>query len=320
MRDRPRIDYIGLGLISLGLGCLQVFLDRGEDDDWLSSGFIQLFAVLSVIGLVGAVVWLLYARHPIVHLRVLKDRNFAAGSLMIFFMAAILYSSAVLLPQLAQTQLGYTATWAGLILSPGALTLTVLVFLASRLLGLVPGRYLIAFGFFCLGVSLLYSTMLEPQIDFFTLASMRMAQTFGLGFLFVPISTLAYATVSEEDHGDAAALNVMFRNVGGAIGISVATALVTSRAQVHMAYLGEHLTPLSQPYVDLLARIGQGVATIGGDPAGTAGRVYRMLLSQASLLAYMDVFQYCALVAFLMVPLCWLFTPIRTGGGAPGGH
>ena len=319
MRDRPKIDYVGFGLIALGLGCLQVTLDRGEDEDWLGSPFIRVFAALTVIGLVGAVLWLLYARNPIVKLRVLADRNFAAGSLMIFAMAAILYSSAVLLPQLAQRQLGYTATWAGLILSPGAVVVTILVGLVSRTLPYVQGRFVIAFGFFALGAALLYSHNLVPQIDFPTLAGMRMAQTFGLGFLFVPISTLSYVTIAEADNGDAAALNVMFRNVGGAIGIAVATSLVTTRTQVHMAYLAEHLTPLSQPYVEQLRRVGQAIVANGGDVSAAAGRIYLTLQGQAAVLAYMDVFQYCAVMAFLAVPLCFLFSPAKVAGRA-GGH
>ncbi len=316
MRDRPKIDFIGLGLIALGLGCLQITLDRGEDDDWLGSSFIRLFAVLTVLGLMGAVLWLLYAKNPIVRLRVLADRNLATGCLMIFAMAGILFSSAVLLPQLAQRQLGYTATWAGLILSPGALTLTVLVVGVSRLLPYVPGRYLVGFGFFALGLSLLYSHGLTPQIDFATLASMRIAQTFGLGFLFVPISTLTYVTIHEEDNGDATALNVMFRNIGGAIGISVATSLVTERGQVHMAYLAEHLTPYGQAYPDLLGRVRQVLTDHGGLASGAAGQIYQMLQNQAAILAYMDVFQYCAVLAFLTVPLCLLFSPVKAHGGA----
>ena len=176
-------------------------------------------------------------RIPVVNLRVLKDRNFAVGSLMIFVMAAVLYSSAVVIPQLAQTQLGYTATLAGYILSPGALMVCFAIPIVGRMLPVVQTRFLIAFGFVLLGASLLYSHTLTPDIDFITLSLMRMAQTVGLAFLFVPISTITYATLPKEQNGDAAALFTMFRNVAGSIGISAATAMVTQRTQIRMAHL-----------------------------------------------------------------------------------
>jgi DHA2 family multidrug resistance protein len=188
-----RIDGIGLALIALGLGCLQITLDRGEDADWLGSPFIRTFAVLTVIGLVGAVLWLTWTRRPVVDLRVLKDRNFAVGSLLIFCMAVVLYSSAVVIPQLAQTVLGYTATLAGYILSPGAILVALLIPLVSRLLlPRVQTRFVVLFGFVCMAGALYYSSLLSRQVDFDTLALMRMAQTFGLAFLFVPISSIAY--------------------------------------------------------------------------------------------------------------------------------
>jgi MFS transporter, DHA2 family, multidrug resistance protein len=319
------IDYIGLGLIALGLGCMQIVMDRGEDADWLSSSFIQIFTVLAAVGLVGAVIWLLIARRPVVNLRVLKDRNFAVGSLLIFVMGIILYSSAVIIPQLAQTQLGYTATLAGYILSPGAVLITCIIPLVGRIMPYVQTRLIVAFGFVVLGTSLLYSNTITPDIDFMTLALMRIAQTVGLAFLFVPISTIAYATLPKEQNGDAAALFTMFRNVGGSIGISAATAMVTTRTQVRMAHLVTHLTPFDQPYLDLVQRNKEALMSFGHSAreAGTqaVGMVYTTLLDQASILAYGDVFMYCAIGAFLVVPATLLFTGSKAGGGgAPPAH
>ncbi len=149
-KDRRELglDFIGIGLIALGLGCLQVFLDRGEDDDWFKSGFITTFAILSAVGIVGAIFWLLYAKKPVVDLRVLKDKNFALGSVCMVGFAAILYGSAVLVPQLAQQQLGYTATLAGLVLSPGAMMIVAIIPVVSKLMPIIQTRYLVGFGFF----------------------------------------------------------------------------------------------------------------------------------------------------------------------------
>jgi DHA2 family multidrug resistance protein len=318
------IDYIGLSLIAIGIGAMQVVLDRGEDADWFSSNSIIAASAVAFVGIAGAICWLLYAQKPVVDLRVLKDRNFALGSLMIFAMAAVLYSSAVVLPQLAQTVLGYTATLAGYILSPGALMVVFAIPFVGKLMPLMPLKYMIAIGFILMGCSLLYSNTITPDINFFTLAAMRASQTIGLAFLFVPISTIAYATLSKEQNGDAAALFTMFRNVAGSIGISLATSLVTTRTQVRSAHLSTHLSPFNQNYLDLVQANKNGLISYGYSKAEAASRavgmVYQTLHTQASVLAYSDVFLFCAYLAFGIVPLTLLFSPIKGGGARPPAH
>jgi MFS transporter, DHA2 family, multidrug resistance protein len=319
------VDYIGLGLIALGLGSLEVMLDRGEDWDWFGSPVVRLFATLGVVGIVGAVIWLLTTGKPVVNLRVLADRNFAMGSVVIFGIGSILYSSAVLLPQLAQQRLGYTATWAGLVLSPGALMIIFLIPIISRvLMPYVQTRYIIGFGFFLLGCSLLYAHRITPQVDFTTLALMRAAQTLGLAFLFVPNSTIAYSTLDKRLNGDASALYTMFRNIAGSVGISLATAMVQERTQVHRAYLSEHLTPLDPNYLALREQYqgtlrGLGRAANAVEGAAT-GLINQTLNTQAALLAYMDVFLWCAVAAFCIVPLTLLFSKGVFGSGGAAAH
>ena len=156
-KTAPRFDYLGVFFIALALGCLEVGVDRGEDYDWLGSTFIRVMFILSACGFLFGVTYLLSARNPIVNLRVFGDRNFALGSLLIAMMGFVLYASAVLIPQFAQEQLGYTATWAGLVLAPGAVVLTMLIPVAGRLLNLVPAKYVIAAGGLSLGLALFYS-------------------------------------------------------------------------------------------------------------------------------------------------------------------
>ena len=311
------IDYIGFGFIALGFGCMQVVLDRGEDDDWLSSPFIRTLTVLATIGLVGAVYWLSYAKKPIVSLRPLLDRNYAVGAACIFAMGLILYSSAVLLPQLAQEQLGYTATLAGEMLTPGAACLIVIIPLLSRILPYVQARLVIMMGFALLAAAFYYAHGLTPQLDFRTLVLMRAAQTFGIAFLFAPISSLAYATLPKEQNSDAAALFVMFRNVAGSIGISVATSLVTSRTQVRMNYLSNNLSVFNQNYVDTLNQITNTLIERGQASAAAmqsaSASLFRTLTGQAAVLGYMDVFAYCGMMALVMVPLTLLFSPLKVG-------
>ncbi|MGA2124866.1 MAG: DHA2 family efflux MFS transporter permease subunit [Xanthobacteraceae bacterium] len=316
------IDYIGLALITIGLGCLQVMMDRGEDDDWFGSGFIRLMALLAFLGILGAIGWLLIARQPIVRLEVFKDRNFAGGCVMIGATGALLYASAVLIPQFSQQVLSYTATWAGLVLSPGGVAVILLIPIVGRLMRVVQTRHVIALGFTIIGCALAFSSFLTPNIDFKTLVLMRTFQSAGLAFLFVPISTVAYLTLPRELNGDGAALYAMFRNVFGSIGISLATAQVVQRSQVHQTYLSQWASPFHQPYQTLVAGTEQTLRTMGR--VGSAvhdvavGRVFQMFRTQVSVLAYADVFLYCAVVAFMVVPLTFLLSA-KKPGGRPGG-
>ncbi|TKI07423.1 DHA2 family efflux MFS transporter permease subunit [Martelella alba] len=317
------IDYIGIGLIALGLGCLQVMLDRGEDDDWFSSGFIRLFGLLTVIGLVGAVYWLLYTKKPVVELRCLKDRNFAVSSLLMAGMAMILYGSSVTIPQLAQQELGYTATLSGLVMSPGAILIVLSIPLVLKLMPIVQTRWLVAFGFTLLTLAFMYSSRLTPNVDYFTLVLMRSMQSIGLGFLFVPLTTLAFVTLSPRLNADGSALFTMFRNVAGSVGISLSTAAITERSQVHSAYLAPNATPLNEQFQQAIAA---GAAVVRdfslqiGDPVqSAAAQLYRQMIFQSRILSYIDVFTLCGVMAFIMIPFCLLLSPVKSEGNA-GAH
>jgi MFS transporter, DHA2 family, multidrug resistance protein len=188
----------------------------------------------------------------------------------------------------------------------------------------VQTRHVLGMGFFLMGCGLLYSRNVAADIDFWHLVWMRAAQAAPLALLFVPISVLAYQTIPQRMQGDAAALFTMFRNVSGSIGISLSTALVTSRTQSHMAHLQPHLTQSSDAFRNTIAQLAHGIQGLGiaaSDATQTAlGRTYQTLIAQAGLLAYMDVFLYCALLAFLFVPFTFLFSPVKKAGGPPGGH
>jgi MFS transporter, DHA2 family, multidrug resistance protein len=316
------IDYIGIGFIALTFAAFQIMLDRGEDADWFASGIIRTYAAVAAGGLALTIGWLLYAGKPVVDLRVFKDRNFALGCAGIGVFAMILYGSAVLIPQLAQQRLGYTATLAGFVLSPGALLIIALIPLVSAIMPRVQTRYILCFGFVAMGCGLLYSRNVSPDIDFWHLVWLRAAQAMPLAFLFVPVSVLAYQSVPRRLQGDAAALFTMFRNVAGSVGISLATAAVTSRSQTHMAYLSEHLSNTDPGYTVTLSHFTTAIQNLGHAVNATQiamGRMYQVLLAQAAQLAYMDVFLYCALLAFAFVPFTFLFSPVKKAGAA-GGH
>ena len=324
-RARPRgTDFFGLGLIAVGLGCLQVMLDRGEDADWFGSGFIVMMAMLAAAGLVGAVLWLTVAKKPIVHLAVFKDRNFAAGCAMISVMGGILYASAVVIPQFAQQVVGYTATWAGLILSPGGVVVLFLIPFVGRLMTIIQTRYIIAFGFFALGCAFSFSHVLVPDIDFTRLVLLRSSQSAALAFLFVPISTIAYRTLPRELNGDATALYSMFRNVAGSIGIALSTATIQQRMQTHEAYLSRWASPFHQPFVELVDQYQSALRSMGHVGAAAhslaLGKLLEVFRTQAAVLAYSDVFFYCSFVAFAVVPFCFLLTATKSGRAGVGAH
>ncbi|QTF07588.1 DHA2 family efflux MFS transporter permease subunit [Brenneria izadpanahii] len=322
-KDKLSIDYIGISLLTLGLGCLQVMLDRGEDDDWFHSNFIITFAVLTAIGLVGAVYWLLYAKKPVVDLYCLKDRNFAASSVLMAGMAMIMYASAVVIPQLAQQDLGYTATWSGMILSPGAVLVVLTIPIALKLMPLVQTRWMIAGAFATLAASFVYSSTLAPNIDFTTLVLMRSAQTIGLGFLFVPLTTIAFVTIPRRLNADASALFTMCRNVAGSIGISLSTAMLTERQQAHSASMVHNMSTLNEPFNQTVERWAHAIrdfSTMAGDPVALAtGQMYKQMIVQARMLAYIDIFRGLSIIALLLIPFCLLLAPIKSKGSA-GAH
>jgi DHA2 family multidrug resistance protein len=323
-KSKVSIDYIGISLIAITFACFQIMLDRGEDDDWFSSSVIRTFAILAAVGAATAIAWLLYTRKPVVDLRVFKDRNFMLGSIAIAFFATLLYGSAVIIPQLAQQHLGYTALLAGLVMSPGALCVIFLIPLLAFIMPHVQTRFVVTVGFMVLGCSLLYSRTIAPDIDFRHLVGIRAAQSLGIGFLFVPLSVLTYQTVPRRLQGDATALFTMFRNVAGSVGISLSTALITSRTQAHMAYLSYHMTNANPNFRATITQIARAIQNLGSSAAASAqsalGQAYQMLIAQAGLLAYKDVFLYCALVAFAFVPFTFFFSPVKKAGGPAAAH
>jgi DHA2 family multidrug resistance protein len=323
-QKHPRgVDYIGLSLITLGLASLQIFMDRGEDDDWLNSGFIRVMALLTFLGIGGAIAWLLSAKKPIVNLEIFKDKNFAMGCVFIGSMGGILYATAVIIPQLAQQVLGYTATLSGFILSPGGVAVVMLIPIVGQLLKRVQARYIIGFGFLMMGSALLHSATIVPDIDFWSLVILRSSQTAALAFLFVPISQVTFLTLPQHLRSDGAALYAMFRNVGGSIGISISTALITQRQQANEAQLSKWTTTFHQPFNDLVRSTENGLIALGHGTVGlhdaAMGQVYRSFIKQATILSYANVFYYFALLSFCVVPLCLVLSARKIAGGPPGG-
>jgi DHA2 family multidrug resistance protein len=200
------IDYVGLSLIVLGLGALQLVLDKGERDDWFASGTIIAGTVVACVALVGTVVWECRQRHPVIDLRLLGRRSFAASFAMMFVLGLSLFGTTVILPQYLQTLMGYTAEQAGKTLSPGGLVVIMILPLVGKLLSKVDPRWLIGFGFAALSLSLFHMTGIYPGIDFKTAVMLRIYQSIGLAFLFVPINTVSYVGVPRDKYGEVSSM------------------------------------------------------------------------------------------------------------------
>ena len=315
------LDGIGLGLLVIGLGCLQVTLDRGQDLDWFDSGFIQTTASIAAVCLIGAVLWLIYTPNPILRVTLMKDRHFALGCLMMGCMSMMLYASSILIPQMAQLVLGYDATWAGLILSPGGLVavscIPIVGFIATR----VQLRVLVAVGFTILSFAMFQAHRWPPNVDFKTLVEVRLLQVFGLSFLFVPISSLAYIRMPRIYNNDGSALYAVVRNVMGSIGIALVSSRVERYQQGYMFHMSKHLSPLDSGYAIEMPRLVAGAMRLHQPVAAVAGHIYQTLVNQAITRAYGDVYLRCTVLSLMMVPLCLLYSNVRSSGKrAPGGH
>src|SRR5271168_4049268 len=313
-----RVDYIGLGLVALGLGTLQVVLDKGQRDDWFESNFILALAVISAIALVAAVVWEWFHPHPIIDLKLFRDRTFAVSNAMMFCVGFALLGTTLLLPLYSQTLLGYTAEEAGLSLMPGGFLIIVLMPLVGFLLGRYQPRYLLLFGWAWTSFALFRMTNFDLAMDFRSIAMARLIQAGGLAFLFVPINTAAYAFLPREKNNQASGLINLARNIGGSVGISFVTTMLDRRSQFHEARLSSHLDPGSVKVQSALNAMVQGFKEHGSSAALAVQQSYKMLEvmvgRQAAVLAYIDNFKILAISAACMVPLVLFLKKPKSGG------
>jgi len=313
-----KIDYMGLGLLSVGLGFLQIVLDKGERDDWFGSNFIIGCSAVALVGLVGAVLWELYSDDPVVDLRMLKDRNFAVATFTMFMLGFVLYGTTVLLPLLLQTLMGYTALLSGLVLSPGSLVVLLALPIVGRLTQIVEARWLVAIGLAITGFSLLHMAHFNLEIDFRTAVMAWTYSRLGMAFLFTPINVMAFYFIPKEKMNNATGIINLARNIGGSVGIANVTTLLARRAQVHQSTLVSHLTPLDPAYTASLSGARRFLMSQGSNPVQALnqahGLIYGNLIRQASMLAYIDSFWLLGLTFLAMIPFMFLMKKIQLRG------
>ena len=315
-----KLDYIGISLLTLGIGALQILLDKGQEDDWFGSHFITTLAVISVVCLVVLVIWEWYQKDPVVDVRLFKNLNYLGSCLMMFTLGILLFSSLVLMPQFLQTQLGYTAELAGFVLSGGAVILLLALPLVGKLTTMMQARYIIAFGWLCLSIAMFYSTLrLDLQISFVSATWLRVAQVVGLGFLFVPITLVAYVGMPADKSNSVAGMVNFMRNIGSSVGTSMVTTVIARRSQFHQTTLAKQTTESNQGFHNLINGLTQKFMHLGMSPpdaqAYAYARAYRVVQAQAATLAYIDVFWILSIGAAIMFALSFFLRKNDPYGG-----
>jgi DHA2 family multidrug resistance protein len=314
-----KIDYAGFGLLAVGLGALEVVLDEGQKEDWFSSPFIVAFAAITVACLVAVVFWELRQKEPIIDFRILKNRNYALATLSMLVLGFVLYASTALVPLFLQTLLGYTAMLSGLVLSPGGLMMVVLMPAVAILLRRFHARWLVIFGVLVSASGLFFMSRFTLGIDYRTAVWSRVTQSFGLAFLFVPISTMAFASIPRERTNYATGLFNLARNIGGSSGIAMATTTLARRAQYHQSVLVSHLTPFDFRYREALAStvvaLQRGGASAPDANLKAQGMLYGTLVRQSSMLAFADAFWVMGALFLLIVPLMFFMKKVPASAG-----
>jgi MFS transporter, DHA2 family, multidrug resistance protein len=320
-----RVDWIGFALISIAFGTLEVVLDKGQREDWFQSNFIIFFFSVSVLAFALFIPWEIARKEPIVEIRLFASRQFATSSLMMTAVGALLFSTTQLIPQLLQTGYGYTATLSGLALMPGGIAMLLIMPIAGALGNFIPPKYLMAFGMAMAGIGMWYATAISGTADFAFFSWARVLQTVALPFLFIPITSASYAGLRPEMTDKASSIINAARNLGGSIGISAATTLLARHTQLHQNYLVANLVPSSLQYQDAvnaatLALKQHGMAPVPAQ-AGAIGLIGQTVAQQSALLAYIDVFQLFAIIAFALSPLAiFLLRANKSGGPQMVGH
>jgi len=323
-RRSSEFDVIGFVLVATFLGALEVILDRGLEDDWFGSSFIIGTTVVSTLAFALMIPWEIRHPRPAVDVRMLATRQFSASFLVMLATGAILLATTQFLPQLVQQDFGYTATWAGLVLSPGGMVTMAMMFVVGRLSTKVQPKYLIVAGAILIALSMYQLTNTYGDLGFWFFARTRIALGLGLPFIFLPIMAASYDGVPVGKTDQASALMNAARNTGGSIGISIVSNVLAHREQFHQSRLVEHVIPSSVQYQDTLQQItnyfvGQGSSLIQAQQQAISW-IGHQIQAQASFLGYMDAFWVLMLISLAAVPLALTLRAVKLDGPTPAMH
>ena len=322
--DGHSFDIIGFVLVATFLGALEVTLDRGLEDDWFASRFITTVAVVSATAFVLMIPWEMSRKNPMIDVRMVGTRQFGASFLVMLATGMILLATTQMLPQMVQQNFGYTATWAGLVLSPGGVVTMLMMFVVGRLSGKVQPKYLISAGALVAAAAMYDLTRLYADVGFWFFAISRMLLGVGLPLIFLSIMAASYEGIPPDKTDQASALINAARNTGGSIGVSLAANVLAHREQFHQTRLIEHALPSSPQYQDTLQQVTQYFTAHGASLAQAQGQamawIGQTVQAQAALLAYVDVYWVLMLVSLAAVPLALTLRKSKLGGGPAVAH
>jgi MFS transporter, DHA2 family, multidrug resistance protein len=325
---RAKVDFMGLGLVALGVGCLEFTLDKGQEKDWFGDPMIRTFAILAAATLIFFAWWEWNHEDPIVDLKLLKNRNFGTAVFLQLILGMVLFGSTVLIPQYLQVLLGYTAERAGMVLSPAGFVMMFMMFAAGRSLGKIDPRLMVCLGYIATAAGIYNLTRLDLNTAFGTVTLWRMLQVVGLPFIFIPISTLNYVGVPASKTNQISSLSNFARNLGGSAGTALLTTYLARSSQVHQATLATHSVPGSVPYRLYMDQMKEILMSRGMSAAGASqmaiGQAYQQMLRQASMLSYKNAFFILSVVILCLSPLPFIMRlPSKTAKPDPealGGH
>ena len=319
-----KFDYVGLSALALGVGALQITLDKGQQEDWFGSSFIVTLAIISAVSLMFLVLWEWFSPDPVVEVRLFKSFNFASTNLIMLMVGAFSFATTVLMPQFLQGLMGYTAQKAGLVLSAAALVLLVEMPVVGLLTSKVQGRFLMAFGWIFVAFAMYVSIYkMDLLMSFSDATWLRVLQYAPIGFIFIPATTVAYIGLPKEKSDSIAGLINFMRNLGSSLGTSAVTTILAMRSQFHQARLTEHTNLSSQNFNETLSgaaeQAGQiaGNGTLDSNHAGLA-KIYQLVQVQAAALSYLDVFKILMVLGIAMFLVSFLLKANKPGEGEAG--
>lgn len=323
-RGTSRIDYWGIGMLAVGIGALQIVLDKGQEEDWFSSGFIRNLAVICVVTLIALVVRELTISHPIVNLHVLKVRTYAAGVFLMTAVGFVLYGSLVLLPIFLQTLLGYPALQAGVAMAPRGLGSFIAMPIVGAVLGRFDARKMLSLGIIGASVTLLQLSWLNLDAGYWQIFWPQLLQGISLSLLFVPLTTVTMDSITKEQMGNATSIFNLMRNIGGSMGIAFATTYLERRSQLHINVLGRHVDLYGAQSRQMIDGVRGALMARGADAATATqqahGAVFGVVQRQASMLSFLDTFRAMAVIFLMLLPLLVIMRRPTHRGGAAGTH
>ena len=323
-RTKMKIDYWGLFFLVIGIGCLQIVLDKGQREDWFSSGFITWMSYISISSLIMFIMVELFAENPVVNLRTFRNVSFSSGNIISFLVYFTLFSSIVLLPIYLQTLMGYTSSLAGLVLAPGGVAAMIGMAIAGRLVTKINPKAMLASGIVAVAYSVHLMSQFSLQADFNAIVWPRVGMAAGFGFLFIPLTTLTLSHIKKEEMGNATGIFNLLRNLGASFGVAIITTMLARRAQFHQVHLIAHLTRFDRNFqlaFSQMSRILQGKGFVPfSQNQGSWGLIYNQLLRQASMLSFNDAFHVLSIITLLILPLVLLTKKGEAHGTGPGMH